>query len=178
MRKDHAILMLAAFALVVGFVVKKWAWTTVDEVSPFQDMLSLADSLGELQPLPMDHCWEELIAADEEDEKEGYRSGLSYPGHRRPGSISITSSRWRPDTSRCGPRLRAALDKWRPIIERNSLIGERRREALRVLRTDMEARLNGIDAEVLRQLRLDIVGRAHLSQLEEDQLFCIEKNLK
>ena len=167
--KKYSILLLAGGMIVAAIIM--WSTSHPDADAQFMDLLSLADSIGELESLPTDDYWKEMIAADQEDEKEGYDSGLSYPGHRRPGSFSIMDRMWRPNTDKYGPRLKACYEKWRPVVEHNYEIGERRNVALKKLRHNINIKLQDIDDEFVSGLRSNIISRAHLSQKEADMIF-------
>lgn len=133
------------------------------------DALKLADSIGELTRIPVDDYWTERRLADQADEKDGFHSGLSYPGHRQPGSMNITDPNRRLDTSKFGPRLKACEEKWRPILDKNREIGTRRIQAIRELRTAFLAAKVDMKEEDCRQLASNIVERAHLSSVEAIQ---------
>ena len=163
MRKCCILLALCGTAIIVVFTTRGLL-PSADPMAPFQDLIAHADSIGELQLLPMDGYWEEWKSADAEDEKEGFK-------RKRPLSMSIMSRNWRPDVSKYGPRLRACEEKWRPIIERNHEISECRRAALQELSTALSTRLEGLKGESLSLLHSNIVVRANLSPVEADWLF-------
>ena len=171
MKKYYILLVLCGTAVVVVPTLR-WLLPFADPMTPFQDLIAHADSIGKLKLLPEEDCWKERIAADQADEKEGYHSGFSYPGHRRrASSYSITNRNWRPDVSKYGPRLRACEEKWRPIIEQNVEIGERRRAALQDLRIAIESLPDNLDSATLCKLRSTVVARARLSAQEATAVF-------
>ena len=163
MRKCCILLALCGTAIIVVFTTRGHL-PSADPMAPFQDLIAHADSIGELQLLPMDGYWEEWKLADAEDEKEGFK-------RKRPLSISIMSRNWRPDVSKYGPRLRACEEKWRPIIEQNVEIGERRRVALQDLRIAIESLPDNLDSATLCKLRSTVVDRAKLSAQEDAAVF-------
>ena len=163
MRKCCILLALCGTAIIVVFTTRGLL-PSADPMAPFQDLIAHADSIGELQLLPMDGYWEEWKSADAEDEKEGFK-------RKRPLSMSIMSRNWRPDVSKYGPRLRACEEKWRPIIEQNVEIGERRRAALQDLRIAIESLPDNLDSETLCKLRSTVVARARLSAQEATAVF-------
>ena len=175
MVKKYSILVLAGGIIIAAIIRCSRSHPDVD--AQFMDLLSQADSIGELVPLPTDDYWKEMIAADQEDEKDGYDSGLSYPGRRRPISFSTMDRMWRPNTDKYGPRLRACYEKWRPVIERNHDIGQRRDAALKELRNSIDIKAKDIDDKFISGLRSNIISRAHLSSKEADMLFS-PKNTK
>ena len=171
MKKYYILLVLCGTAVVVVPTLR-WLLPFADPMTPFQDLIAHADSIGKLKLLPEEDCWKERIAADQADEKEGYHSGFSYPGHRRrASSYSITNRNWRPDVSKYGPRLRACEEKWRPIIEQNVEIGERRRAALQDLRIAIESLPDNLDSATFCKLRSTVVSRAKLSAQEAAAVF-------
>ena len=135
------------------------------------DALKLADSIGELRRIPVDDYWTERRLADQEDEKDGFHSGLSYPGHRQPGSMNITDPNRRLDTSKFGPRLKACEEKWRLILDKNREIGVRRTQAIQELRKAIIAAKVDMTEEECRQLAANVVERARLSPGEAEQIF-------
>ena len=135
------------------------------------DALKLADSIGKLVPVPVNDYWSERRLADQADEKDGFHSGLSYPGHRQPGSMNITNPNRRLDTSKFGPRLKACEEKWRPILDKNREIGTRRTQAVHELRKAFVAAKVDMTEEECRHLASNVVERAHLSSGEAEQIF-------
>ena len=122
--KKYSILLLAGGMIVAAIIM--WSTSHPDADAQFMDLLSLADSIGELESLP---------------------------------------------TDKYGPRLKACYEKWRPVVEHNYEIGERRNVALKKLRHNINIKLQDIDDEFVSGLRSNIISRAHLSQKEADMIF-------
>ena len=135
------------------------------------DAVKLADSIGGLTRIPVGGYWAERRLADQEDEKDGFRSGLSYPGHRQPGSMNVTRPDKPLDMSGFGPRLRACEAKWRPILDKNREIGAQRTQAIQELRKAFVASQGDLTEKARRNLSSNIVERAHLSPREAEQVF-------
>ena len=141
------------------------------EEGTISNIYAVADEIGKMKLVPLDNYWKERFAAAKDDENDGYYSGLSNPLKRSAGSLSITNRKCHPDSSKYGPRLRACEEKWRPVIDRNSEIGERRIKALQMLRVEIEAERNRLKANELSELRSNVVSRAHLSIGESEIVF-------
>lgn len=137
---NKALVLVVATALSVPIVVAFFICLNSEPIvsdangnlskEQFAEIAEAADVIAKFKLLPTEGYWDEFRAAAIEDEKEGYHPRVSYPGRRAAGSISITRRDWRPDTSKYGPRLKEVAEKWRPVIEQNFDVGEKRRELI------------------------------------------------
>ena len=151
----------ASFFLVAGVLL-----FTSCESGRYDDILVAADKIGELRTMSYEEYWKERIAADQEDERNGYPSKLSYPGHRKSGSISIMGRKRSIDISQLGPSSRACVEKWRSELDRNWEIGECRVQAICNLHGVLRERKSELDEKQFDELCSNVVRRAHLSTRE------------
>ena len=152
--------LVAAWALLFMFY----------EMERFENILSAADKIGELRLLPDEDYWKERIAADKEDEANGYHSSLSYPGHRISGSVSIMGKIKRPDTSKLGPRSKACEEKWKPILERNLDLSNRRVQEISSLHGVLLQKKPELGNREFESLCSNVVRRARLAPREVELL--------
>ena len=152
--------------VTVSFIVAASLLFTSCESGRFDDILVAADKIGELRTIPYERYWKERIAADQEDERNGYPSKLSYPGHRISGVISRRGRKRSVNIDKLGPASRAFFEKWQPELDRNWDIGERRVKEIGNLHGLLLKRKSGLTDGEFGNLCSNVVRRARLTPRE------------
>ena len=155
----------ALFFLVAGVLL-----FTSCESGRFDDILIAADKIGELRTMQYEKYWKERIAADQEDERNGYPSKLSYPGHRKSGVINIMGRKRRIDISKLGPSSRACIEKWQTELFISWDIVEQCVKAIGNLHDVLMERKSELTDERFDDLCSNVVKRARLSPREVELL--------